>query len=61
MSESKYSSQMKHRKAHYKSLTLDLRPEIFEAFRAACTANGTTMTTEIKRFIAEYLDHSPRA
>ena len=55
MPESKYSRQMKHRKAHYKPLTVDLRPEWLESFREACRKNGSSMSAEIKKFIAEYL------
>lgn len=55
MPESKYARQIKHRKAHYKSLTIDLRPEILEAFRDACHKNNSSMSSEVKGFIAEYL------
>lgn len=54
MPDSKYSRQIKHRKAHYKPLTVDLRPEVLKAFREACYSNNSTMSTEVKRFIAAY-------
>lgn len=47
MPESKYSS--------YKPLTVDLRPERLESFREARCKNGSSMSAEIKQFIAEYL------
>lgn len=54
MEESKYKSQMKNLRKNYVRFPLDLKPEVLEAFKTACAANGTTPTTEIKRFIAEY-------
>lgn len=54
-SESKYKSQIKNLRKNYVRFPLDLKPEVLEAFRAACAANGTTPTTEIKKFIAQYL------
>lgn len=55
MSDSKYARQIKHRKAHYKPLVIDLRPEILEAFRGACQKNNSSMAAEVKRFIAAYI------
>lgn len=55
MSESKYKAQQKYNRKNYVRFPLDLKPDVLEAFRAACKANGTTPTTEIKRFIAEYV------
>ena len=57
MGETKYSSQIKNLRKNYVRFPLDLKPEILDAFRAACAANGTTPTTEIKRFISEYIAH----
>lgn len=59
MPQSKYASQIKHRKAHYKPLVVDLRPEVLEAFREACHKNNSSMSGEVKRFIAEYLAKGP--
>ena len=56
MSESKYSAQVKHLRTHYTRFTLDLCPDVLEAFKVACKNNGTTPTTEIKKFIASYCD-----
>lgn len=55
MSESKYVSQMKNLRKNYVRFPLDLKPDILDAFRDACAANGTTATTEIKKFINEYI------
>ena len=57
MGETKYSSQIKNLRKNYVRFPLDLKPEILDAFRAACAANGTTPTIEIKRFISEYIAH----
>ena len=51
MSESKYQSQMKNLRKNYVRFPLDLKPDVLEAFRAACEKNGTKATTEIKKFI----------
>lgn len=56
MAESKYKAQQKYNRKTYVRFPLDLKPDVLEAFRAACKARGTTPTTEIKRFIAEYID-----
>ena len=42
----------------YVRFPLDLKPEVLAAFRAACEKNGTAPTTEIKRFISEYVEKS---
>lgn len=55
MEESKYKSQIKHLRKTYARFNLDLKPDVLEAFREACQANGTTPTTEIKKFISQYI------
>ncbi len=55
MSESKYQSQIKNLRKNYVGFHMDFKPEVLEAFRSACKANGTTPTTEIKRFVAAYI------
>ena len=54
----KYESQQRYNRRNYVRFPLDLRPELLEAFRAACAAKDTTPTTEIKRFIAEYVEQN---
>lgn len=62
MSESKYQSQMKNLRKNYVRFSLDLKPDVLAAYRAACAVNGTTPTTEIKKFIAAYIqENSPTA
>ena len=53
---SKYESQMKNLRKNYVRFPLDLKPDVLEAYKAACKANGTTPTTEIKKFIAAYIE-----
>lgn len=36
-------------------------PEEIENFKAACAENGTTATTEIRRFMAEYVEKNAKA
>ena len=56
--ENKYQAQQKHIRKNYVRFPLDLKPEVLQAFRDACEKNGTTPTTEIKKFIAGYIDES---
>ena len=58
--KSKYQSQMKNLRKNYVRFPLDLKPDVLTAFKAACSANGTTPTSEIKKFIAAYIQaHNP--
>lgn len=54
--ESKYASQIKHLRKNYKKFTIDLKPEVLEKYREVCQKNSTTPTTEIKRFISQYIE-----
>lgn len=56
MSEPKYKRQADYNRRTYVRFPLDLKPDVLEAYRAACQANGTTPTTEIKKFIASYIE-----
>lgn len=55
MSESKYAAQQRYNRKNYVRFPLDLKPDVLEAFKEKCAANGTTRTTEIKKFIDNYL------
>ena len=55
MPENKYTSQIKNLRTNYVRFPLDLKPEVLAAFKEACANNGTTATTEIKKFIAQYI------
>lgn len=60
MTESKYKAQQKYNRKNYVRFPLDLKPDVLEAFKAACKANGTTPTTEIKRFINAYTSQASK-
>lgn len=49
------SKQAKYIRQNYKRLSLDLKPEVLEAFKKICKERGTKPTTEIKKFIDEYI------
>ncbi len=55
--EGKYKTQIKNLRKNYVRFPLDLKPDVLNAFKAKCVANGTTPTTEIKRFIKEYCNN----
>ena len=52
----KYESQQKNLRKNYVRFPLDLKPDVLAAFRQACKANETTPTTEIKKFISQYIE-----
>ena len=56
MEKKKYESQIRNLRKNYVRFPLDLKPEVLAAFKAACAANGTTPTTEIKKFISRYVE-----
>jgi hypothetical protein len=53
--ESKYAKQINNLRKNYVRFSLDFKPDELEAFRSACAANGTTATTEIKKFVRQYI------
>ena len=55
MSDSKYSAQIKNLRRNYVRFPLDLKPEVLEAFKAKCAELGTAPTTEIKKFIKDFI------
>lgn len=52
----KYAPQKKYLREKLVRFPLDLKPDVLEAYKAKCAANGTTPTAEIKKFIAEYIE-----
>ena len=54
----KYARQAEYNRKTYVRFPLDLRPEVLEAFRAACQKRGEVPTTEIKKFIQRYIDQA---
>lgn len=59
MSEKKYVSQQKHIREKYVRFPLDLKPDVLEAFKSKCQEKGTMPTTEIKKFINDYIKDIP--
>lgn len=59
MPKSKYQSQMDNLRKNYVRFSLDFKPDVLAEFRAACKQNGTTATTEIKKFVAQYIADNP--
>ena len=53
--DKKYTSQQKHLRTKYVRFPLDLKPEVLDAFKAKCDIMGTTPTTEIKKFINNFI------
>ena len=58
--KSKYAQQIKSLRKNYVRFPLDLKPDALERFRRVCSENGTTPTTEIKKFIAEYCERNDK-
>lgn len=58
--KSKYAQQIKSLRKNYVRFPLDLKPDVLERFRKVCAENGTTPTTEIKRFISQYCEQNDR-
>ena len=56
VAETKYEAQQKHLRTKYVRFSLDFKPDMLEAFRTACEKNGTKPTTEIKKFVSEYIE-----
>lgn len=56
--KNKYSRQIKYRKNNYRQFNIDFKNEVFDKFVALCKKNNTTPTTEIKRFVDEYINNN---
>lgn len=56
--QAKSAATQKYIRKNYVRFPLDLKPDILEKFKAVCAENGTTATTEIKRFINEYISEN---
>lgn len=51
----KYKSQIKHLRQNYKRFHIDFKIDLFKTFDSLCKKNNTTPTTEIKKFVNEYI------
>ena len=54
----KYLSQIKHLRNNYKRFHIDFKIDIFNEFVRLCKINNTTPTTEIKKFVNEYIKNN---
>ena len=54
----KYKAQQKYLRTNYVRFSLDLKPDVLEQFRAICKQNGTTPTSETKKFIKSYCENN---
>lgn len=58
MSEAKSAATQKYIRKNYVRFPLDLKPDVLDKFKAICAEKGTTPTTEIKRFINDYISEN---
>lgn len=56
--QAKSAAAQKYIRKNYVRFPLDLKPDVLEKLREVCAKNGTTPTTEIKRFINEYISEN---
>lgn len=59
--DKKYTSQQKHLRSKYVRFPLDLKPDVLDAFKAKCESLGTTPTTELKKFINQFISEDRAA
>lgn len=52
----KYKSQINHLRKNYKRFHIDFKIDLFNEFDNLCKKNNTTPTTEIKKFINDYIE-----
>ena len=57
-SKDKYNAQKKYRKNNYKQFNIDFNPYIFDKFVSVCKKNNTKPTSEIKKFVEDYIKNN---
>ena len=60
MENNKYKAQIKYRKNNYKQFNIDFKIDVFNSFVEICKKNNTTPTTEIKRFVEDYIKNNSK-
>lgn len=50
-----YNAQIKYIKNNYKRFRIDIKFEDFEKLQKICVSKNTTLTTEIKKFLKNYI------
>lgn len=58
MDKKKNIAQIKHLRNNYKRFHIDFRITTFEKFQELCVKKNTTPTTEIKKFVEEYIEEN---
>lgn len=53
--ENKYKNQIKHLRSNYKKFHIDFKFDVFNKFQDICKRNNTTPTTEIRKFVDNYI------
>lgn len=53
--KAKSHAQQKYIRKNYVRFPIDMNPDIMERFKELCRQNGTTPTTEVKKFINDYI------
>lgn len=56
--KNKYKAQIKHIQNNYKKFHIDFKFDTFNKFVDICKKNNTTPTTEIKKFVNEYIKNN---
>ena len=54
MGKTSTSSKQRWNAAHYVQIKANVTPEIASAFKAACAASGTSMSSELSAFMEEF-------
>jgi hypothetical protein len=55
MENNKYKAQIKHIQNNYKKFHIDFKFDTFNKFQEICKKRNTTPTTEIKKFVDEFI------
>lgn len=56
--KNKYKAQIQHIQNNYKKFHIDFKFDTFNKFVDICKKNNTTPTTEIKKFVNEYIKNN---
>lgn len=58
MENSKYKNQIKHIKNNYKRFHIDFKIDDYNKLKTICSKNNTTITTEIKKFLNNFINNN---
>jgi hypothetical protein len=54
MADSRHKSRQRWNASHYTQVKISINPNIADAFKSACAADGVSMAGVISRFMADY-------